>query len=199
MLDLNHFNNKLFVISAPSGTGKTTILNHLKNEIPINKVTTNTTRSPRNGEINGVDYYFNTKEEFEHLINNNLLLEYANVYGNYYGSLISSVAESLKHKNSFLIVDTQGAKTIKRKVKGAVYIFLLPPSFKELKRRLISRNTESEDNINKRLNAYKSEIENCYIYDYIIKCVDINTSVFAVKSIVIAETYRFKKGINYEI
>lgn len=152
-------NGKIFIISGPSGVGKGTLLKLLLNKHPeINLSVSATTRKPRNGEVESVNYFFITKEKFEESIKNDEFLEWAKFADNYYGTYKKTVQNILSSgKNIALEIDVQGAMQIKKKIPEAVLIFIAPPSLDELKERLVNRNTESEETIKKRLSIVESE------------------------------------------
>ena len=182
----------LFVISAPAGTGKTTLVNMLVKEFPdsIIESCSTTTRKPRPHEISNQDYNFVTIEEFEREIKADSFLEYAKVFGNYYGTpkdKIFRLKEAGKHV--ILVIDTQGAVAIKKKI-DATFIFIAPPSFEELKNRLFKRHTEDEEIIQKRLEWAKQEMTMIPHYDYLIVNEDLETSYQILRSIIIAEEHR---------
>ena len=143
----------LFVLSGPSGAGKGTICQELLRQIPnLQYSVSATTRKPRLGETNGINYWFKEKDEFEEMIKNDLLLEYAEVYGNYYGTPKEQVLKVLKSgKNVVLEIDPQGAMQVKAKFPEGVFIYILPPSLDELAARITKRGTDSKDSIKKRL------------------------------------------------
>ncbi|OMH39849.1 guanylate kinase [Desulfurobacterium indicum] len=185
----------LIVISAPSGTGKTTLVNMLMKAFPKMEFSVScTTRKPRPGEIDGKDYYFISFEEFEKKIENNELLEWAEVYGNFYGTPKDKVIEALNEgKDILLDIDTQGALQVKKNYPDAVLIFILPPSLKELERRLRNRGTEDEETIEKRLLIARRELSLATKYDYIIINDKIEEAFEKLKSIVTAERWRTKR------
>lgn len=161
----------LIVLSGPSGVGKGTVRQVLMKDKSLNLVysISLTTRLPRIGEINGKDYFFTTKEDFERQLANDGLLEYAKFVNNYYGTPKDFVIQTLKRgKNVLLEIETKGAQQIIEKCKDIPFIsiFLLPPSFEELKSRIINRNTETEEVINERLEKARKEIELRNLYDY---------------------------------
>lgn len=165
-------NNKgtLYVISAPSGCGKGTILSEvLKNFKNIHYSVSATTRQPREGELNGVNYYFITREEFETEISNGGMFEYAEFCGNYYGTPKAKVMEKLDLGIDVILeIETVGAMKVKESYPDAVLIFILPPSIDTLKERLIGRGTEALDVIDRRVGEAASEIEKSYNYDYVL-------------------------------
>lgn len=180
-----------FIVSAPAGTGKTTLVDKLAMEFTsVIKNISYTTRAPRQGEVDGVDYFFITEEEFEDKIKKGEFLEYINIFGNYYGVSKSWVEKELNSgKHVFLVIDTQGAMNIKGKFPG-VYIFLAPPSMEELQSRLLKRQTEDEKVIQERLSIASKEMEAKHYYDYLIINDDLETAYQVLRSIVIAEEHK---------
>ncbi len=191
----------LIVISAPSGTGKTTLVNKLMKEIPTLEFSIScTTRKARPGEVEGKDYYFLSLENFEQKIENGELLEWAEVYGNFYGTPKDKVMEALqKGRDILLDIDTQGALQVKKNYPEAILIFILPPSLKELEYRLRKRATDDAETIEKRLIVARKEISLASKYDYMIVNDRIETAFEKLKSIITAErwkTERIKKHLN---
>ena len=183
----------LIVVSGPSGAGKGTICNKLINEMDNIKLSISmTSRPPRGKEVNGKEYYFVTKEEFEEKIKNDQFLEYAVVHhNNYYGTPKANIEEDLsKGKNVLLEIDIQGALKVKEKVQEAIFIFIMPPSMKVLKERLTNRNTESEDKVFERFKTAYKEINDYKKYNYVVVNDEIETAVDKVKSIIMAEKCR---------
>lgn len=181
----------IFIVSAPAGTGKTTLVQRLVNEFPCVEMSVSyTTRKPRPGEKEGVHYNFVTKEEFEKKIADNDFLEYATLYGNFYGTSQSWVSERLKKgKHVMLVIDTQGALQLLGKIEAA-FIFIEPPSLEELRKRLNNRKTEPPEVIEERLAWAKKEIESGRHYDYRIVNDDLDTAYDVLRSILIAEEHR---------
>lgn len=187
---------RLIVISAPAGTGKTTLVEKLKKEFPDQIVTSIscTTRKPRPGEIDGWDYVFLTEEAFLNRIEQNEFLEHAVVFGEHYGTLKETVKRQQEAgKDVILVIDTQGAKTLRKKVE-ALFIFIAPPSIEVLKERLKNRKTESHESLRKRLKWAEHEMEQAKDYDYVIVNDDLEIAYQAMKSIIIARNY---EGGNY--
>ncbi len=153
--------SKIIVISAPSGAGKTTIVRSVLKKIPkIVFSISATTRAKRDYEVDGVDYFFLTEDEFKEKIEKNEFVEWETFYGYYYGTLKSFIDSEMKKGNSVLLeVDVKGAMKIKEVYPDAVSIFILPPSIEELKNRLINRKTETEEDLLKRFERAKMEIE----------------------------------------
>jgi len=151
--------NRVFVISAPSGTGKTTIARKLKEEIPeLELIVSYTTRKPRTEEKNGVNYHFVTEKQFRKMIADGAFAEWAEVYGNYYGTSNKTIMTNLaRGKKVFLTIDTQGGRNIIKKFPHATLIGILPPSIKEQERRIRSRSGLDEHEIEKRLAAAREE------------------------------------------
>ncbi len=163
---------KLIIFTGPSGVGKGTILTDFFKKVDNNIVysISSTTRQPRDGEINGMHYFFISKEEFEKLIKEDAFLEYANYSGNYYGTSKKFVDEKISQNKSVLLeIELQGALQVMKKCPDAVTIFIKPPNFEELEARLRGRHSESEEAIEKRLKAAHKEIENSDKFHYIIE------------------------------
>jgi guanylate kinase len=160
----------LFVLSAPSGTGKDTVIQALKKRgLDFHVVASVTTRAPRPGESEGNPYHFISKEAFDCMVAQNELLEYANVHGNWYGQPLQPIREHLQAGRDVLLkIDVQGAATVRRKVPGAIYIFLVPGSVEELVERLTQRKTETEDEQLRRLTDARKELAQRDYYDYMV-------------------------------
>jgi len=183
----------LIVVSGPSGTGKGTICKRIIEEVDnIELSVSMTSRSPRENEINGKDYYFVTKEEFEKNIKDNQFLEYAIVHSNqYYGTPKAKIEEKRNNGISIILeIDIQGALKVKEINKDAVFIFIMPPSMKVLKERLINRHTESEEKIMERFKTAYKELNEYKKYNYVVVNDDLNEAVEKVKSIIISEKSR---------
>ena len=161
---------KLFVISGSSGVGKGTVINEFLHRHPEFRLSIScTTRGMREGEKNGVNYFFLSVDEFKNCINNNEFLEWAEFSGNFYGTKKVFVEDCLKNgENIILEIDTKGALNVKKIMPEANLIFIDPPSIEELEARLRGRHTETEEAIQKRLASIKSEIENSKKYDYVV-------------------------------
>ena len=181
----------LFVLSAPSGTGKTTVADRLLKSCPkVKRIITTTTRPRREGEVQGVDYIFIDREEFERKIEEGYFLEYANVYGHYYGTPKDQVLKNEEEGiDSLLVIDVQGAKKIKDAYPESVLIFLMPPSIEELRRRLLGRGYGRE-NLEQRLQKAEEEIACARHFDYIVVNEFIDKTVEALHMIIVAHRYR---------
>jgi guanylate kinase len=182
---------RLFVVSAPAGTGKTTLVEMLTKEFPCVKASVSfTTRAPRAGEIDGVHYNFIPEPLFEEKIHNGDFLEYANVFGYYYGTTKQSVLDQLdKGFHVILVIDTQGAMQVK-KLFDTTLVFIAPPSRQELEKRLTLRKSDSSEVIAKRLQWAEREMETAKRYDYCLVNDDLDTAYQVLKSIFIAEEHR---------
>ena len=179
----------LFILSGPSGVGKGTVRKALFEQDPALQYSISvTTRKPREGEQDGVDYFFKTKEAVEKMIQQNELIEYAEYVGNYYGTPKDYVERTLQEgKDVFLEIEVQGAMQVKRNFPEGVFIFLFPPSLEELKNRIIHRGTETEDLVKNRLLEARKEIELMDEYDYVVVNDQVNHAVSKIKSIVVSE------------
>lgn len=177
---------KLFVISGSSGVGKGTLISLLlKNNSNIMLSISHTTRSPRQGEVDGVNYFFRTKEEFQKSIEENAFLEWAQYSDNFYGTKRKFVERKLNEGFDLILeIDTQGALKVKEQMPDAILIFILPPSLKDLENRLRGRKTETEEAIQKRLNFVESEMKNLSLYDYQIVNDDLQMALEKLKGII---------------
>ncbi len=181
--------NLIIVVSAPSGVGKTTVIRHLlkqRNDLALS--ISATTRPPRTGEQDGVDYYFLSVEEFENKIKNNEFIEYARVHDDLYGTLYSEIRRHLNSgKDLIMELDVQGMRSIKSKFPEAVTIFMMPPSIDEMKTRLKNRGTETEEKIQKRLNRAFEEMKFRTEFDYTIVNYEVEQSAKDLEAIIRAE------------
>ena len=182
----------LYILSAPSGAGKSSLISALLQQGEHKRMmvsVSHTTRQPRQGEVEGVHYYFVSVEEFERLIDEGIFLEYAKVFGgNYYGTSLPAIEENLaKGIDVFLDIDWQGAQQIRQKVPSVKSIFILPPSLPELERRLIGRGQDSKEVIAERMSKAISEISHYDEYDYVIVNDDFEKALKDLQSILQSE------------
>ncbi|MCR5787479.1 MAG: guanylate kinase [Bacilli bacterium] len=182
----------LIVISGPSGAGKDTIVNELlKENENIWLSISATSRKPRSGEIDGIHYFFLTKEEFEERIKDNDFLEYASYNDNYYGTPKSDIVEKLNNGiDVVLVIEIQGALKVKELIPEAVFIFIMPPSMSELRRRLVDRKTEDKEKILKRFKTAYKEINEITKYNYVVINDQVKDAVDKVKAILLSEKCR---------
>ncbi|MGT2756175.1 guanylate kinase [Streptococcus ovuberis] len=189
----------LIVFSGPSGVGKGTvrkeIFEHQDNKFKYS--VSMTTRPQRPGEVDGVDYHFRTREEFEDLIRQGQMLEYAEYVGNYYGTPLNYVNETLDQGvDVFLEIEVQGALQVKSKVPDGVFIFLTPPDLEELQDRLVGRGTDSEEIIAQRISRAKEEIALMREYDYAVVNDEVPLAAERVRRIIEAEHFRVERVIG---
>ncbi|MEY8462039.1 guanylate kinase [Streptococcus merionis] len=189
----------LIVFSGPSGVGKGTvrkeIFEHKNNKFKYS--VSMTTRPQRPGEVDGVDYHFRTREEFEELIRQGQMLEYAEYVGNYYGTPLNYVNETLDQGTDvFLEIEVQGALQVKAKVPDGVFIFLTPPDLEELRDRLVGRATDSEEVINQRIARAKEEIALMREYDYAVVNDEVSLAAERVRRIIEAEHFRVERVVG---
>ena len=182
----------LVVISGPSGVGKGTVCKALREMMPeLTYSISATTRSPREGEVDGVNYFFKSVQEFEKMIEEDELIEWAQYVGNYYGTPRRVVEETLaKGQDVVLEIEVQGAMQVKEKYPQGIFIFLVPPSFEELRQRIIHRGTESESVLNLRLEAASDELKQIDQYDYVVINDEVDKACERIRAIVMAEHCR---------
>lgn len=182
----------LILISGPSGTGKGTVCNLLRQKHPeISYSISATTRQPRPGEQDGVNYYFYTKEKFREMIDQGQLLEWAEVYGNFYGTPKQKVLDRLDAGEDILLeIDTQGALNVMKVMPEGLFIFLLPPSLEELAARLKGRGTETEESLHRRLGAAVDEIKLATKYRYVVVNDKVEDAEETIANIIEAEHHR---------
>jgi guanylate kinase len=193
----------LLIISGPSGAGKGTLCKMLlENDKSFGFSCSVTTREPREGEVDGVDYRFIDQAEFRRMIDDNELLEYATVHGHLYGTPKSEIESRLaEHRNVLLDIDSQGAMSVMRKTADYVSVFVIAPSFEELRKRLEKRNAERPDEIERRLNNAYGEFQKVGLYNYVIVNDDVDRAFELLQCIVNAEkhkTVRFLPMIEEE-
>lgn len=189
----------LIVLSGPSGVGKGTVRKALFERDDHNLVysISMTTRKPRVGEVDGKDYFFVSKDEFEKRISENRFLEYAEFVGNYYGTPIDKVKEQIAKGNEVVLeIEVQGALQVREKIKDAVFVFIAPPSLESLYARLRGRGTESEEVIKERIEKAKKEIDLAYKYDYIVINDTVDNAADRIMAIIRAEHAKTERTIH---
>lgn len=188
----------LIVVSGASGTGKGTVCKKLLSELPdVHYSISATTRQPRQGEVDGREYYFLSRDEFQAWIADGKFLEFAEVYGNFYGTPLTKIEERLNRGEDVLLeIDVQGALNVKRKCPDGVYIFLLPPSLDELKRRIEGRGSETPDSLKRRLQNAVAEIQIGREYDYAVVNDTVDKAVAQIKAILVAERCRVARNAD---
>lgn len=193
---MNVGRGQMFVISGPSGAGKSTVLARVLGAVrDLHFSVSHTTRQPRAGETQGVDYHFVTHDEFQRLIAEDALLEWAEVHGQFYGTPDAQVrAELASGKDVILDLDVQGARKVRER-RDAVFIFLAPPSLDELSRRLRGRRTESEDRVRDRLETASEELGAIREYKYLVVNENVGEAALQLQSIIEAERARVGRAI----
>ena len=191
-------NGNLIVISGPSGAGKGTIVKALLDQYAsIHYSASATTRPPREGEVNGVNYWFVSREEFLHMREHDELLEWAEVYGNFYGTPRRRVMEAINRGHDIILeIDPQGAMKVKSGFPSAVFVYIMPPSPRELSRRIIGRGTETQDAIRQRLNSVVTELGYIHEYDYLVINDELTEATADVAAIIRAEKWRVKRNAH---
>ncbi|MBF0541005.1 MAG: guanylate kinase [Nitrospirae bacterium] len=192
---LKKIKGTLFIVSAPSGTGKTTLCKKLIENIPdLKESVSYTTRPPRTGEVNNVNYTFITHKQFKQKLENNEFLEYAEVFGNYYGTSQKRVEDILLSGCDVLLdIDTQGAIQLKQRMKNIVTIFILPPSLEVLAQRLKDRNTNTSEDIAVRLDKSRAEIKEFEKYDFLVVNDELIKAYKDIESIILSN--RLKRDL----
>ena len=189
----------LIVLSGPSGVGKGTVRAAIfsKGEQKFVYSISATTRQPRTGETDGVDYFFKTREEFEQMIQNKQLLEYAEYVGNYYGTPLEYVENTLEQgKDVFLEIDVQGAIQVRELMPDGVFIFLTPPDLNELESRIVNRGTDSDEVIAKRMKTAREELELMKYYDYSVVNDTVDNAVQKIEAIIQTEHLRIVRNLD---
>ena len=189
----------LIVLSGPSGVGKGTVRAAIfsKEEQKFVYSISATTRLPRTGETDGVDYFFKTREEFEQMIQNKQLLEYAEYVGNYYGTPLEYVENTLEQgKDVFLEIDVQGAIQVRELMPDGVFIFLTPPDLNELESRIVNRGTDSDEVIAKRMKTAREELELMKYYDYSVVNDTVDNAVQKIEAIIQTEHLRIIRNLD---
>jgi len=188
----------LLVLSGPSGVGKGTVCAALRNRLTELRYSISaTTRAPRQGEVEGVNYFFKTKAQFLQMIEDDELLEWAEYVGNYYGTPQSYVEETLAAGNDIILeIDVQGALKLKEKFSDGVFIFLLPPTLDELYHRIVARGTENTESIHNRMMAANDELRFLQYYHYAVVNDQVDSACDRIHSILVAEQCRKERVLN---
>jgi guanylate kinase len=186
----------LFVVSAPSGTGKTTVVERLVHILPdLSLSRSYTSRPARPGEQDGVDYNFVSRSRFEEMIAANAFLEWADVFGNLYGTGFADTERDLSQgRDLVLVIDVQGARQVRKRCTGTVGVFVMPPSFAVLEQRLRGRSKDAEDAIQRRLQTARAEIAAFTEYEYVVVNDELEACVDRLRAIVIAERAKLRSG-----
>jgi guanylate kinase len=186
----------LFVVSAPSGTGKTTVVERLVERMPDLALSRSyTSRTARNGERDGVDYNFISRDRFQAMIEADEFLEFADVFGNFYGTHASDTDHALRQgKDVVLVIDVQGAQQVRERGLALISVFVLPPSYPVLEQRLRGRSKDSEEAMARRLAVARQEVSGYCDYDYVVVNDDLEQCVEALRSIVMAERARARRA-----
>ncbi len=188
----------LIVVSGASGTGKGTVCKKILADLPAVAYSISaTTRAPRPGEVDGKEYYFISRDEFKAWIDDGKFLEFAEVYGNYYGTPLNKIEERLKRGEDILLeIDVQGALNVKRKMPEGIYIFLLPPSLEELRRRIEGRGTETQESLKRRLANAVAEIQIGREYDYAVVNDSVDNAAAQIEAILAAERCKVARNLD---
>lgn len=189
----------LIVLSGPSGVGKGTVRKHIfehyNNDFDYS--ISMTTRDRRSGEVDGTDYYFRSREEFEALIEQDGLLEYAEYVGNYYGTPLQYVEETLASgRDVFLEIEVQGALKVRKKMEDAIFIFLSPPDLDALESRLIGRGTDSDEMIQKRISKAVQELKLIQYYDYVVENDSVDSAAKKIRHIIESEHLKVHRNLK---
>lgn len=189
----------IFILSAPSGAGKTTVVKRLLRAVPDLPLSVSyTTRPPRPGEVQGEDYHFVSPERFQAMLAEGGFAEWAEVHGSLYGTPRSFLEKRVREGRDVLLdIDVQGAKQLRRRYRDTVAIFLLPPSWRELKKRLSQRGTDRREEIARRLENARRELREVGSYDYCVINEDLRESVIALQAIVTAERLKTARVKNW--
>lgn len=184
----------LFIVSAPSGAGKTTLVERLVEQVPHLRMSRSyTSRAARDGETDGVDYNFVTRERFEAMVSVGEFLEWADVFGNLYGTSAADTERILESGTDLvLVIDVQGARKVRRRGIETTAVFVMPPSFEVLEKRLRGRSKDSDEDVRRRLQVARHEVASFAEYDFVVINDELTTAVDRLRSIVVAERARLK-------
>ena len=190
-------NNIMVILSSPSGVGKTTLTKKIQQKYQSFKISvSHTTRSPRSNEIDGVDYYFVSEDKFKELIKNNEFYEHAKIFENYYGTLKKTVDQTILNNDILFDIDWQGTKQLSKfKNLNLIKIYLITDSKNELKKRLIARNQNSTEEINKRFNSFDEDIKHWKDYDYVIINKNLEVCFKQIEEII--KTHKQRSALSF--
>ena len=194
---MNHdLKNIMVILSSPSGAGKTTITKKIQQKYNTFKISvSHTTRKPRQNEVDGVDYHFVSKKDFEKLIAQNKFYEHANIFGNYYGTLKKTVDDLFKNNDIIFDIDWQGTQQLSKfKNLNLIKIFIIPPNKEELKIRLLKRNQDSTEEVKKRFKAFDNDVKHWSDYDYVVINENLESCYKQIEKIILMNK---KKSINF--
>jgi guanylate kinase len=185
----------LFIVSAPSGAGKTTLVERLVEQVPRLRMSRSyTSRAARQGETQGIDYNFVSRARFEEMIASGDFLEWADVFGNLYGTCASDTERTLEAgEDVVLVIDVQGARKVRQRGIAAITVFVMPPSLAVLERRLRGRSKDAETAIQRRLAVAREEVASFTEYDYVVVNDELTAAVDRLRSIVVAERFRLNR------
>jgi guanylate kinase len=194
-MEIGSEKGRIFVMTGPSGSGKTTLIDMVRKSVRgLGYSISHTTRKPREGEVNGLDYYFIDRVDFEKMIETHELVEWALVYDQLYGTSISSMNKELSSGKDLLMdLDVQGAREIRKRFPESVSIFILPPSIEILRERLKRRSTDEDANIELRMKEALEQIRSCRDYDFIVVNDDLNIAAREIEAIIIAQRARKRR------
>ena len=189
--------NIMVILSSPSGVGKTTLTKKIQQKYQSFKISvSHTTRSPRSNEIDGVDYYFVSEDKFKELIKNNKFYEHAKIFENYYGTLKKTVDQTILNNDILFDIDWQGTKQLSKfKNLNLIKIYLITDSKNELKKRLIARNQNSTEEINKRFNSFDEDIKHWKDYDYVIINKNLEVCFKQIEEII--KTHKKRSALSF--
>ena len=192
---MSHDKNIMVILSSPSGAGKTTLTKKIQQKYPSFKISvSHTTRSPRSNEVDGVDYHFISKKEFEQMIEQKKFYEFAKIFDNYYGTLKETVDKMIKKNDIIFDIDWQGTQQLSKfKELNLIKIYLIPPNKGELKKRLIKRNQDSPKEVERRFNAYDKDINHWIDYDYIVINENLDNCYKQIENIILSKKANFSE------
>ena len=187
----------IFVITGPSGVGKSTIIKEVREMVPmLGYSVSHTSRKPRGAEVDGVDYHFVDRDTFARMIAEGEFVEWAEVYSDYYGTSVSGIERGTSQGLDIIMdVDVQGARNIQSSFENSVLVYILPPSMAELEKRLKARGTEEEEAVRRRLGKALKEMKHCLWYDYLIFNDELTRAVEEVRSVILAERCRLSRQL----